>query len=127
MKNYEVLDNLNKINKFIQREVENNKSFVSAKARFVIKKNLKALSNIYEIYMECLKEILGKYNVKTNEDGSIVIGKDNPEADKIQADLQSLLNASSEVVINKIAETDFTDDCLLGDMLLLDFMTESEE
>ena len=127
MKNYEVLDNLNKINKFIQREVENNKSFVSAKARFVIKKNLKALSNIYEIYMECLKEILGKYNVKTNEDGSIVIDKDNPEADKIQADLQSLLNASSEVVINKIAETDFTDDCLLGDMLLLDFMTESEE
>lgn len=127
MKNYEVLATINNAERFINREVENNKAFINTQAKFKLRKNFKALKNVYEIYNECLQEVLAKYEIQPQTDGSIKIDKDNPNADKIQAELQELLNASSEVVIEKITDSDFTDDCLLGDMMLLEFMTEESE
>lgn len=127
MKNYEVLATINNAERFINREVENNKAFINTQAKFKLRKNFKALKNVYEIYNECLQEVLAKYEIQPQTDGSIKIDKDNPNVDKIQAELQELLNASSEVVIEKITDSDFTDDCLLGDMMLLEFMTEESE
>lgn len=126
MKNFEVMATINNVERFINREVENNKAFINTQAKFKLRKNLKALKNVYEIYNECLKELLTKYEIQPQEDGSIKIDKDNPNAEKIQNELQELLNASSEVTLEKIVDSDFTDDCLLGDMLLLEFMTENE-
>lgn len=126
MKNFEVMATINNVERFINREVENNKAFINTQAKFKLRKNLKALKNIYEIYNECLKELLTKYEIQPQEDGSIKIDKDNPNAEKIQTELQDLLNTESEVTLDIISDSDFTDDCLLGDMLLLEFMTESE-
>jgi len=123
MKNFEVMATINNVERFINREVENNKAFINTQAKFKLRKNLKVLKNIYEIYNECLKELLTKYEIQPQEDGSIKIDKDNPNAEKIQTELQELLNTSSKVTLDKISDSDFTDDCLLGDMLLLDFMT----
>ena len=127
MKNYEVMATINNTERFINREVENNKAFINTQAKFKLRKNLKALKNVYEIYNECLKELLTKYELQPQEDGSIKIEKDNPNAEKIQAELQELLNASSEINLEKITDSDFAEDCLLGDMMLLEFMTEESE
>ncbi len=126
MKNFEVIATINNIERFINREVENNKAFINTQAKFKLRKNFKAFKNIYEIYNECLKESLTKYEIQPQKDGSIKIDKDNPNAEKIQTELQELLNTESEVVIEKISINDFSEDCLLGDMELLNFMTIEE-
>lgn len=127
MKNVEVLNNLNNLKRYIAREVENNRSFVNTSAKFKIKKNLKTLNNVYEIYNECMQEIFTKYDLQPNADGSISIAKDNPNADNIQKELQDLLNVQTEVVIERISDKDFVEDCLIGDELLLEFMTDESE
>ena len=124
MKNIEIVNNLNNLNKFIQKEIDNNKSFVNSGARFKIKKNLKSLQSLYEVYNETLKDLINKYDLTINEDGSIAIPKDNSEVqEKVISELNSLLQIDNEITLDKIKDEDFTDECLVGDMLLLDFMT----
>ena len=128
MKNIEVVNNLSKLNKFINREVELNKPLVNTIAKWKMKKNLKLLSEIDKPYEECMQDIIKAYELQIAENGNISIPeaqKDN--AEKISNELRELMQADNEVNLNIITEKDFTEDCLLGDMLLLDFMTEEVE
>lgn len=125
MKNIEVVNNLNKLNRFINREVELNKPLVTTIAKWKMKKNLKLLSEIDKPYEECMQDIIKAYELQVAENGNISIPeaqKDN--AEKISNELRELMQAENEVNLNMITEKDFTEDCLLGDMLLLDFMTK---
>ena len=122
MKNSEVIEKLNKVNRFMQREVENNKAFTNVQAKFKLRKNLKALQSVYALYEECLNEIIEKYNIESNN-GIFEIKEDTPHAKEIQKDINDLMNAESNVDIEKISINDFSENCLLGDMELLDFMT----
>lgn len=125
MKNIEVVNNLNKLNRFINREVELNKPLVTTIAKWKMKKNLKLLSEIDKPYEECMQDIIKAYELQVAENGNISIPetqKDN--AEKISNELSELMQAENEVNLDMITEKDFTEDCLLGDMLLLDFMTE---
>lgn len=122
MKNSEVIEKLNKVNRFMQREVENNKAFTNVQGKFKLRKNLKALQSVYSVYEECLQDIIKKYNLET-PNGVIEIKEDTPNGKEIQNDINDLMNAESTVDIEKISINDFSEDCLLGDMELLDFMT----
>lgn len=125
MKNSQVIEKLNRINRFMQREVENNKAFTNVQAKFKLRKNFKALQSVYVLYEECLKDIIEKYNIESNN-GIFEIKEDTPHAKEIQKDINDLMNAESKVDIEKISINDFSEDCLLGDMELLDFMTIEE-
>lgn len=123
MKNSEVIARLNNINRFMAREIENNKPFLVTQAKFKLRKTLKALQSVYSVYEECLQDIIKKYNLET-PNGVIEIKEDTPNGKEIQNDINDLMNAESNVDIEKISINDFSEDCLLGDMELLDFMTE---
>lgn len=125
MKNREVIAGLSNINRFMAREVENNKPFISTQAKFILRKNLKALKSIYSLYEECLQDIIKKYNIDA-PNGIINIKEDTPNGKDIQKEITELMDVESEINIEKISINDFSEDCLLGDMELLDFMTEEE-
>lgn len=128
MKNIEVVNNLNQLNRFIRREVELNKPLVTTIAKWKMKKNLKLLSEIDKPYEECLQEILHTYGLLIDKNGNISINEPQADnGDKAREELMTLMQAENEVDLNMITEKDFTEDCLLGDMLLLDFMTEEVE
>lgn len=128
MKNIEVVNNLNKLNRFINREVELNKPLVNTIAKFKMKKNLKTLMEVYNPYSECLQDLRKQYNLEYDDKDNIINkSNDKDKQEKATAELEALFQTENEVNLNMISEKDFTEDCLLGDMILLDFMTEEAD
>ena len=128
MKNVEIVTNLNNLMNFINREMSANKPFVNTIAKFKLKKNLKALKEAHAPYNECLQDLINQYELETDNNGNIIFKSDDKDKQaKVQIELQQLIQAENDVKLEMITDNDFTEDCLLGDMLLLDFMTSEVE
>lgn len=113
MKNIEIVNALNNLNAFVERQRAQGTTLLSVGGQFAIKANEKALMEEYKPYEATLNEIKEKYNLE-----------DKDEMEKANAELKELMEIDVEVSLRKVHEEDFKDGATIDDIILLDFMTE---
>jgi len=112
MKNFEVVNGIIAINKFVDDETTNNGNYLTRSGKFKLRRTLHMLLDIYKTYEECLNEINDKY-VLTEE-----VNEDNVN------EIRELLDVENDIEVIKLTEEDFTDECSMNSIMLLDFMID---
>lgn len=132
IKNKEVIEMINGINRYAELEAESHKSYTDIIANFIILKNHQNLKAAYDVYTQALNKLEREYNIKS-DNGQLMdmrIDDDldfNTRAKLFLAGINTLLEIINDINIIKIKTSNFKNDPPAAALIYLSFMIEEGE
>lgn len=117
MTNKEIIEHINSINTFIGVEKNAESPLLTTKGAFIVKRNLKKLMDVYEIYKQSLDDIRERYHLDNSFETESEQGNQ-----KALTEINELLEVDTEIVTDPLTEDEFCSSAKLSDIMLLDFM-----
>ena len=132
IKNKEVIEMINGINRYADLEMETHKSYTDVIANFIILKNHQNLKAAYDVYTQALNKLEREYNIKSDNGQLTDMQVDdnldfNTRAKLFIAGINTLLEIINDIDIIKIKTNSFKNDPPAAALLYLSFMIEEEE